>query len=139
MKRREWALGFAALAVLLGTAWFFLPPRAVSFGNVRDASVHILAQGFHCTSDRMDGQLDNGFLVTRDQTTWNEVNTVAKAGPMGPEWKGKVWVSGAYPNQIWNMPDGAPARLWGGVYAFGDGDFLAEIELALQRGQPGQM
>ncbi len=139
MKRREWIAGVTSLALLAAVAWFLMPQREVTFSTVREASVRIAAQGFQCTSDRIDGMLDHGFLVTRDETSWQAVNVVAKAGPMGPEWKGKVWVSGVVPNQIWNMPEGASAKMWGGVYAYGDGDFLAEIEIALQRGRAGQM
>ena len=139
MKRREWIAGISVLALLAAVAWFLVPPRAVTFATVREASVKILTEGFRCTSDRADGQLDHGFLITRTDTTWSEVNVLAKAGPMGPEWKGKVWISGVLPNQVCNKPDGAAARLWGGVYAYGDGDFLAEIEGALQRGRAGQM
>jgi hypothetical protein len=134
MKRREWIAGIAVLALLGATAWLLMPRPDVAFVTVRQASGSITAEGFRCTSDRADGQLENGFLVTREETNWREVNVLPKAGPMGPEWKGKVWITGVVPNQIWNMPDGAAAKLWGGVYAYGDGAFLAEIEGALQRG-----
>ena len=73
-------------------------------------------------------------MVSRTPTTWTEVNGIAKVGPMGPAWHGKVWVtsrvSGSYPNA--GMPYKAKLRLWGKVFAFGDEEVLDELELALQ-------
>jgi hypothetical protein len=132
MQRKDWLIGITALALLLLVAWFLVPKSPTSFVSVHDASRRIAAAGFRCTGDRADGQLDNGFLVTREEIKWEDVAVLRKAGPIDEQWKGKVWVAYHSARQIYSVPDQAEVRLWGSVCAFGDGELLAEIEGALR-------
>lgn len=132
MKRTDWIAGLAVLGMLLLITWLLLPPRAINFEGLDDACATIAARGFHCASDCADGRIDAGFLVSREETTPESVNQLCKAGPMGPEWKGKVWIRSYSPERVWTMPDDAHARIWGHVCVFGDGEFLAELEGTLQ-------
>ena len=51
---------------------------------------------------------------------------------VGPEWKGKVWVTQNPRNyHLQTIPDQADSRVWGEVLAFGDAPLLSEIDDAL--------
>jgi hypothetical protein len=104
-----------------------------SFATIMDAWANIKAEGFHCTSDRADGRVGNGFLVSRDVITSSEACRLYKAGRPGQEWKGKVWLT-HISTEDWQLPaapDDANTRSWGNIRAFGDNDLLNEIESAL--------
>jgi hypothetical protein len=139
MKRKDWLLGFAVLACLLAIAWYLWPRASISYADLMEARTGIEAEGFFCTSDRTDGKICTGFMVTREPATADEANLLPRGGPMGPEWDGKIWVRKCTGATYWTMPDNVEHRIWGGVCVFGDKDFLAEIEAALLRGRVSQM
>jgi hypothetical protein len=134
MKRNRWILALAGMAAFLGLCWALTSPPPIVFPNVPEACVNVTAAGFHCTSDREDGIIAHGFLVTTDETDWRVANSLCKIGKMGPEWKGKVWVT--YSNTrgaLCVLPDDAASRTWGTVCAYGDADLLNQIEGTLRR------
>src|SRR5438552_1818261 len=120
-------LSVAALS-LVGTA-FVYPHHDVTFAHLRDAKARLTAAGFYCTADNAPGHISNGFTISREAITWTEAGLLCKAGPMGPHWKGKVWVT--INTAGWGletMPDDAGTRVWGAVVAFGDEELLGEID-----------
>jgi hypothetical protein len=132
MSRLRWLLlPCAILAVLTVTlAW----PRPITFGDLEQAQDQIAHGGYCCTSDRQDGQVQFGFMVTRVPTDWTSVAETMKVGALGPNWRGKVWIariSSSY--QLASIPEATGARIWGSVIAFGDSELLAEIEQSLWR------
>lgn len=134
MKRNRWIIAIAGVVAFLVMCWLLNSPSPIVFPNVQEACVNVTAAGFHCTSDREDGVVAHGFLITQDETDWQAANNLCKIGKMGPEWKGKVWVT--YTNNngaICVLPDDASSRLWGSVCAFGDADLLNQIESTLRR------
>jgi hypothetical protein len=139
MKRRDWLTGLGLIAFLTLLAVFFFPAPDLKITDVQQAAASIKKSGFHCVSDRADGRIEDGFVVSRKKTTWEEANGLCKVGPMTPAWKGKVWVGAYKPERNWTIPDDALARIWGGVYAFGDRELLAAIEDALRKGDAGDM
>lgn len=134
MTRKRW-IHVAALALVFAFLfWAFSAPQPITFADLPDASVSITAAGFHCTSDRSDGQIQQGFLVTTDKSDWKVANNLCKIGNMGDEWKGKVWVTFTNANgELCLVPDDASPRFWGKVLAFGDADLLNQIEGTLRR------
>jgi hypothetical protein len=132
MKRTRCLL--AAIVVVFVFLWFAFPaPRPIVFANVTEASVNIKAAGFHCTSDRNDGIIQSGFLITTEEANWKVANDLCKVGKMGPDWKGKVWISySGLTGTLCNVPDDATTRTWGGVCAFGDSNLLDQIEGTLR-------
>jgi hypothetical protein len=134
MKRDRWILAVAGVAAFLGLCWALNSPTPIVFPTVPEACVNVTAAGFHCTSDREDGVIAHGFLVTTEKTDWNVANNLCKIGKMGPEWKGKVWVTfTASKGALCVLPDDAATRSWGSVCAFGDEDLLNQIEGTLRR------
>jgi len=134
MNRKRWTIGLLTLIVCGVAGWFLLHREVpVVFPTLEQAYVSIKQEGFLCVSDRVDGEIGAGFLVSREELTWAEVNSLVKAGPMGENWKGKVWVSYDSGRSLVIIPENAHARVWGNVLAFGDKDFLTEIDSALQR------
>ncbi len=130
MIRSVLVAGAIALATC-GLA-LYTKERAVSFHDVRDAKARIASAGFRCTSDRSDGDLVTGFLVSRQPITWYEVGTLCKGRPMGPHWEGKVWVTQkAKDILLMSLPEQVGVRVWGDVLAYGDEEFLSEIENSL--------
>lgn len=133
MKRTRWMI-VAMTILILGLYWAFSAPTPIVFSTIGDARVNIKSAGFHCTTDRADGFIQSGFLVTREESDWKVVNNLCKIGKMGEEWKGKVWVT--YTNEsgvLCTVPDDAPTRTWGGVLAYGDAKLLDQIEESLRR------
>lgn len=134
MKRNRWIVAIVGVAAFLGICWALTPPPPIVFPNVQEACVRVTAAGFHCTSDREDGVTANGFLVTQEETDWRVVNVLWKIGKMGPEWKGKVWVTFSTDQlALCGIPNGAASRSWGVVCAYGDADLLNQIECSLRR------
>jgi len=112
----------------------------IEFENLDIAHNHIKAAGFVCTSDRADGTLQNGFLVSQEAVDWKIANELHKGGKLGPEWKGKVWVTYNGPSgDLVSLPSDGGKRVWGAVCVFGDAEFLDELESVLQRRGIGQM
>lgn len=133
MKRTRW-LVVGMTVLILGLYWIFSAPTPIVFPSVNEASASIAGAGFHCTSDREDGVVSCGFLVTNEESNWKVANNLCKIGKMGPEWKGKVWVT--YTNEsgvLCIVPDDAATRTWGGVLAYGDARLLDQIEETLRR------
>jgi hypothetical protein len=124
----------AGAAVMLATAGlaYVAKHHEITFLHLRDAKTRLLGAGFICTSDRADGTLATGFLISRQSSSWSEAGTLCKVGPMGPEWKGKVWVT--FNSNDWrlaSLPEHAGMRVWGTVIAYGDEEFLSEIDGSL--------
>jgi hypothetical protein len=124
-------ISFAFLAVLAVGLVFLslLTPQPIFFRDVGEASRCIQAAGYCVTSDRTDGVIQSGFLVTTQEATWEDANNLCKIGKMGPEWKGRVWVSQLAPGFcLGTLPDDAKPRTWGDVCAFGDPVLLEQLE-----------
>lgn len=132
MRWTSWMAG-AIVLVTISSAAFYVKRDTVSFDSLEQAKTRLEAAGFHCTSDCADCGLSTGFLVTSESSTWYEASALCKIGKMGPEWKGKVWVS-VNPDS-WRLecvPEGAGVRGWGEVVAFGDDEFLVQIDAVLE-------
>jgi hypothetical protein len=127
MSRRVCCLIAAGVSLLLLTLAFW--PRSASFDNLVQARASLEGAGFFCIGDREGDQCVHGFTVAKKPITWSEANEICRIGPMGPEWKGRVWIttqSTVMP--MTTTPNDAPPRIWGRVLAFGDPEFLDEIE-----------
>jgi hypothetical protein len=129
----RWFLAAGAVVVLATVALTYVAKQyEISFRHLHDAQARVLGAGFHCTSDRADGTLSTGFLISREMVTWSQVGSLRKVGPMGPNWKGKVWVTFSSNDwQLTSLPDHAGMRVWGTVIAYGDEEFLSEIDNSL--------
>jgi hypothetical protein len=133
MKRRDWVAGVCLLLGLAAIAYVMLPPSPVMLRDLDAAKTSIEANGFRCASDRADGLPSTGFLVSRDELPWYTANGLCKAGLIGPNWKGKVWVCKHIEELPGITPENAIVFHWGGVVAFGDREVLSEIERSLRR------
>lgn len=131
MKVWKVCAGITAILLLLAGIGICFPHHDVTFERLQEAKSRLASLGFHCTSDCANGQLSCGFLLSRQTTTWSDVCELRKTGAMGPEWRGRVWVTlnPAY-WQLESIPDQAGVRVWGAVVAFGDDELLREIEAA---------
>jgi hypothetical protein len=123
----------SAALVLVGAAFLnsCLAEHAVAFKEVDEAWTSVRSAGFECASDRANADAANGFLVSRSPVTFEEICHFCKAGPMGPDWKGKVWVT--MREGLQGTPEGAGVRIWGRLIAFGDNELLDEIEHSLKQ------
>jgi hypothetical protein len=126
-----WKVGMLGAVILtaLAGASFFTKQHDVSFKRLQEAHTRLTKLGYYCTSDSANGKIGCGFLISRKAVMWNDVSTMCKSGPMGPEWEGKVWVT-LNPDiwQLQGVPEQAGVRVWGAVVAFGDDKLLHEIE-----------
>ena len=52
---------------------------------------------------------------------------------MRSNWKNKVWIRSHAPGLMPTIPDDAGTRVWGCIFAYGDPEFLDEIENRLCR------
>jgi hypothetical protein len=131
---KSWKVCAGALAlILLSTAvGLFTRSPEVAFERIQDAQSKLASLGLHVTTDSADGQLSCGFMLSRTSATWTDVCSLRKNGAMGPEWRGRVWVT-LNPTvwQLESVPERAGVRVWGSVVAFGDDELLREIEAAL--------
>jgi hypothetical protein len=130
----KWRI-FASLAAI-GLLFFFLAyfNAPVTFRDLMQAQRELNDAGFRCTSDRADGDSVNGFIVSREPISWEVANAMWKGGPTGAAWKDKVWISKqSTVMPLENVPNIQAPRVWGKVLAFGDQEFLDEIEVALRR------
>ncbi len=130
----SWKVGVlsAVLLTVLGGVAYVVKQNDVAFDRLQEAQAALAARGFYCTSDTANGQVGCGFLISRTAMKWNEVGMLCKTGPMGPEWDGKVWVT--LNPDFWRLevlPEQAGVRVWGAVVAYGDEEFLKEIDEAL--------
>jgi hypothetical protein len=126
------AAGALLLALAVGYGFTRNNHEDITFARIQDAKARLAKSGFYCTTDCANGQISCGFMLSRKASSWSEVCTMRKSGAMGPEWQGKVWVTlNPQAWQIESIPDQAGVRVWGAVVAFGDDEFLREIEAAL--------
>jgi hypothetical protein len=130
----RWNLPAAGALVLLAAAGVccFARHHEVRFLRLHDAHDRLKSAGFCCVSDREDGILSTGFLLSRRPLSWIDAGSLCKTTPMGPHWQGKVGVT--VNNEHWeilSLPDRAGVRVWGKVVAYGDEDLLNEIDAAL--------
>jgi hypothetical protein len=132
MKYWKGCAGALALMLLCGALNLFTRAPEVNFERIQDAQSKLASLGLHVTTDGAGGQLSCGFLLSRNAATWTDVCMLRKNGAMGPEWRGRVWVT-LSPSvwQLESVPERAGVRVWGSVVAFGDDELLREIEAAL--------
>jgi len=122
-------MGAAVLFVAAALLGFLLDRRVPSFDSLPQARELLQVAGYCCTGDRPDGKMGFSFIVSREPLAWEEVGNMYKAGPMGPKWKGRVWIVATSPNILFHSLSGEmPPRIWGKVLAIGDHDLLDEIE-----------
>jgi hypothetical protein len=128
---KGWLAGASILLAMMSLA-VITKQSVVTFHHLKDAHARFSAAGFFCTSDRSNGRVGSGFLISRERVSWNEAGTLKKTGNMGPEWKGKVWVT--FSPSYWQLetiPNHAGTRSWGDVVAFGDQELLSELDSVL--------
>jgi hypothetical protein len=131
MRKKEWIMGLLALTVIAIAVWY--PKAGVPIHNLADAQQRLKAAGYHCIPDCANGRLSSGFAISRENMSWFQAGMLCKVGNMGPEWKGKVWVTVSTPAwRLCRIPDDADARVWGPIVAFGDQEILSEIDRVLQ-------
>lgn len=129
MRRDFWLVAPLCL-LLIAVTYMLLRDRP----DLYVAKTDLVASGYHCTSDRQDGLLEFGFMITREPARWDDVGAVMKIGSVESDWRGKVWVAKMDGEmQLRTTPDTGGVRIWGNVVAFGDRKFLDEIELQLRR------
>jgi hypothetical protein len=123
----------AGVWLALAASALFFNHHEVTFRRLPDAKAALAASGYHCVSDCAGGDIGCGFMISREAISWHEVGTLRKAGPMGREWQGKVWVT-INPDcwRLQTIPDQAGARVWGAVVAFGDDELLRELDALLR-------
>jgi hypothetical protein len=131
MKWMGWVSGLVLLGAVVSFPFCTQQP-GVTFHHLQQAKARLAAAGFICTVDSAGGKLGSGFLISREAMSWCEVGSLCKTGAMGPQWTGKAWVTTNPANfNLETLPDRAATRAWGDVVAFGDDQFLAEIDAAL--------
>lgn len=121
----------AGATIALATAGlsYVAKQNEIAFTHLSEAKDRLVDTGFYCISDRSDGSLGCGFLISREAMSWSEAGLLRKIGPMGPEWKGKVWVTLHQEHwRVVSLPDHAGVRVWGSVVAYGDEEVLSELE-----------
>ncbi len=132
MNSNRWLLIGALVALLLLGSCL---ERTTSFNNLKEAQISLRSLGYYCISDRRDGIIGNGFLVSCENVDWVEVNSMAKVGQIGEEWRGRIWfaVIDDAEAELLSVPDWPGRRVWGNVVAFGDDQLLDEIDARLTR------
>jgi hypothetical protein len=127
----KWTLAIVGAMVICGltAVGYYERESGMTFVNLAAAKAQLADAGFYCTPDGADGRLATGFLLSREPVTWNQVGSLRKIGPMGPEWQGKAWVTFSAPAwRLETLPEKAGLRVWGHVLAFGDEKLLREID-----------
>jgi hypothetical protein len=132
MRRKIWlVVGLIVIGVIAAR---LLYQPSVEFSDMQEAWAGLNELNYTCRSDVHGGQFESGFMASKEKATCGDAAELCKAGPMGPQWKNKVWITRFYPGQSMpTMPDDAATRVWGRVFAYGDGAFLDEIETGLLR------
>jgi hypothetical protein len=132
----RWSLpaGVVVLSALAGIA-YCAKQEDITFSGLRDAHTRMASAGFRCVTDRADGIVCTGFLISRQEVTWSDVGSLNKS-VMSPAWQGKVWVTVTNENwQIAMPPEEMGMRMWGNIVAYGDEALLREIDAALGAGK----
>src|SRR5262245_43983368 len=126
---RRWIVASCVTLALLTALCLGMRQHAIAFQSLDQAKARLLAAGFQCSSDSSHGNTTTGFMISRESISAEEICGICKAGDLGPQWKGRVWVT-LNPDswQIHSIPDHADTRVWGSVIAFGDGAFLTEVD-----------
>lgn len=128
---KDWKVCASVLALVLvsGTITWLGRDPGMGFERIHEAQSKLAGLGLHVTTDRANGHVSCGFMLSRDAAKWTDVCLLRKTGSMGPEWRGRVWVT-LNPSvwQLESIPDHAGIRVWGSVIAFGDDELLREIE-----------
>ena len=135
MKARSWTVGgILAIGLVAILVTLLLREPAVSYQSLTHAYRDVKSLNYACCSDRSDGAVVHGFMVSKENASWEDAALLCKVGPMGENWKNKVWVVpvGA-DSEMPTMPNDAGARLWGQVFVFGDRAFISELERGLRR------
>jgi hypothetical protein len=129
-ESRRWSLELFGFLCILSLAVLFLEQRqACAFDNLHHAHTQLVKAGYCCASDREVGRLQYSFVLSPDALTRTDVVAMRRAGPMGRDWKGRVWiVAPASASAMVTAPGDVPPRVWGAVWAFGDRELLDEIE-----------
>lgn len=132
MRWKRLSVGAAVAVGLLFCLVYFNP--SISYTDLKQVRTELQDAGFHCTGDRANGVAGNGFIVSRKPVAWEAANVMWKAGPMGKDWKDKAWIAKTSSlTPLETTPGDQAPRVWGRVMAFGDEQFLNEIEGALKR------
>jgi hypothetical protein len=135
MKSRGWTIaGVFGIGIIAILVTLLLREPAISFSSITQAHRDVQGLNYNCCSDRADGIVDYGFMVSKDEATWEDASLLCKLGPMREGWKNKVWVApmrsdGTMPT----IPDDAGTRIWGQVFVFGDRAFISELESGLRK------
>jgi hypothetical protein len=131
MNWKSWTMTMGTLLLLAGVA-FWSRSQVLSFDHLDDVKSRVHAVGYYCAADVADERVCSGFLISREPVSVDDAGSLCKAGRMGPEWRGRVWVT-ISPScwQLQTVPDGAEVRRWGAIIAFGDGELLSEIDRTL--------
>lgn len=140
MKKKTCFAAFSMTALLLLLLALCWQNRDVHFASLEDAETRIRDAGFVCS---MDGQLPtveaNGFLVSRETVPRKEICEMPKVGPYDlAKWKGRIWIARIGNATSMGLDEKSPGyafRVWGNVAAFGDREFLSEVESSVRTGQ----
>ena len=130
-KSLSLTLGGSFVFTLLIASSYWVNSKSATYRDLKQTyTVVVLQYGLHCRSDRNDGEIASGFMISRKPLAWEDVNEVPKVRPMRLEWQGKVWVTShmnlQYPQVT--IPDKAKLHIWGTMFAFGDEDIISELE-----------
>jgi hypothetical protein len=118
-------VGLAFLLTLVGV----LMPKPLEFQNLDEIAAKVQAVGYFVTSDRADGVIENGFVVSPYPINYSDANHLVKIGKMGPEWKDRLWVTRTSSNFCLEaIPDDAAHHSWGNVVAIGDSQLLDRLQ-----------
>lgn len=120
-------IGLTGLAFLLALVEVLMP-RHLGFQDLKEAAAEARASGLFVTSDRADGVIVHGFVVSPYPIHYTDANLL-KIGKMGPEWKDKVWVTRTSCNSCLEViPEDAAVQSWGNVIAIGDSQLLVRLQ-----------
>ena len=131
MKTAHW-ISLMGLALLLSLA-SELTPQHFEFQDLDEAATKAEASGFFVASDRADGVIQNGFVVSPHPITYVDANHLLKTGKMGPAWKDKVWVTTTSGNfSLESISEDVAVHSWGNVIGFGDPQLLKVVQAKFQ-------
>ena len=89
MKMAHW-IGLTGLAFLLAQVEVLMP-RHLGFQDLNEAAAKARASGYFVTSDRADGVIANGFVVSPYPFHYTDVTLLLKLVKIGQDWKYTVW------------------------------------------------